>query len=293
MVDRILLYVVRRSWRCYQALSFVVESSGFRIPITNGMGLGMFDAASGIATLLRTIYARRRGVFVDIGANTGRVLLELLKIDRSIPYVGFEPLIPAACYVQRLIKENRLQKTHAIYSIALADYCGPSVIMLCDDSDVSATITSSVRPTSMYTNRATTCVSTGDIQLKQVEAIAAIKIDVEGAEPLVLNGLRETIYKHRPAIIIEVMPYSYLEDDSYDRSYFGELPQAERIRLVANRKRHMETIGAIMDSLGYKFFRVGEGGLRNAKPSDTTFADQDFLLLPEEDAASTEFVSVS
>jgi len=257
------------------------------------MGLAMFDSAPGIASLLRTIFTRRRGVFVDIGANIGRVLMELLKIDRSIPYVGFEPLLPAARYVQRLIKENGLQNTHAIYPMALADFCGTTVIMSSEDSDVSATITSAVRPTSMYSYRMPTCVSTGDVQLKEVEAIAAIKIDVEGAEPLVLNGLRETIYKHRPAIIIEVMPYSYLEDDSYDRSYFGELPQAEIRRLVTNRKQHMETIGAIMKSFGYKFFRADEGSLRNAKLSDTTFANQDFLLLPEEDTAELELASIS
>jgi len=264
-------------------VNIVVDSGSFRIPVVNGIGLTMFGDTHYVAPLLRVVYSYSDGVFVDIGANIGRVMLTLAGIDRSIPYVGFEPLSVAACYVERLIRENGLQNTHKVYPIALADYCGAATFMLNGESDVSATLTSSVRPTSMYQDRKSVCVSTGDIQLTGLDRIAAIKIDVEGAEPLVLKGLRETIRKHRPAIIIEVMPYCHLEDNSYDRSYLGELPEKERMRLITGRKQQAETLWSIMEGIGYRFFQVGRGGLRAAESCDSTLEDQDFLVLPEED----------
>gem|GEM_PF-5215471 len=251
MLNHLLFFAARNSWRCYQSLSFVVvNAGGLRIPIANGMGLGMLNAHHGVAPLVRAVYAYRSGTFVDIGANIGAVLVELTGIDRNIPYVGFEPQLQAACYVQRLIRENGLQDTHAIYPIALADYCGTSVLMSNDESDVSATLTSAIRPTSMYRNRVPISVSTGDMQLHGLERIAAIKIDAEGAEPLVLTGLRETIKKHRPAIIIEIAPYYHIEDNSYDKSYFGDLPEEERMRLVEGRKMDDDIAKAIEASVG-------------------------------------------
>jgi FkbM family methyltransferase len=286
MIERLLLSLARRSWRCYQSLNFTVEEGGVRIPVASGVGLQLIGRRHDIGPKLRVIYAARRGTFVDVGANVGAVLLELIRLDRTIAYVGFEPLLRAANYVQRLIKENALPaETHQVYSVALSDKCGRSFLMSDDETDVSATTCNYLRPNSMYRHREAISISTGDILLQDVAEIAAIKIDTEGAERLVLAGLAETIERHRPALILEVMPYYHLVDGTYDRSAFGELSAAELDRLVENRKEHIRELEALVEKLGYRFFRLKGATLHSARASDTTLSDQDFIAFPADHLA--------
>jgi hypothetical protein len=51
------------------------------------------------------------------------VFLNLLAIDRECPYIGFEPQLSAASYVQRVISGNRL-RNHSIVPVALSDRTG-------------------------------------------------------------------------------------------------------------------------------------------------------------------------
>ena len=56
----------------------------------------------------------------------------------------------------------------------------------------------------------------------EFEDLAVLKIDVQGFEPRVLDGAKETIKKHKPTIFIEVelpqlLIYGWKEDDVFDR----------------------------------------------------------------------------
>ena len=55
----------------------------------------------------------------------------------------------------------------------------------------------------------------GDSAVRElgIDSISAVKIDVEGYEPLVLTGLAETLAKHRPLIVFE---HSEANRDSYN-----------------------------------------------------------------------------
>ena len=44
--------------------------------------------------------------------------------------------------------------------------------------------------------------------------VSYVKIDVQGAEQLVLEGMRETLRKHKPAICIEIHPPSLQRFDT-------------------------------------------------------------------------------
>jgi hypothetical protein len=49
------------------------------------------------------------------------------------------------------------------------------------------------------------------INASEIAPPALVKIDVEGAEAMVLSGARETIRRHRPVIFAEVHSTSLLE----------------------------------------------------------------------------------
>ena len=44
------------------------------------------------------------------------------------------------------------------------------------------------------------------------ESLDEIKVDVQGAESFVLRGLRETLAKHRPKLVVEYHDYADLEE---------------------------------------------------------------------------------
>jgi FkbM family methyltransferase len=286
LIEKSFLQMMLRSWRCYNKLNVAITTDDFVVPIGNGVGRELFGEPHPIKAALEAIFRIRTGTFVDVGANVGHVLLTLARIDKKIPYIGFEPSLEAACHVQKLIDLNGLSATHSILPIALAESCGASILLMNDEADVSATITSEVRPPTMYRSSRPVSVSTGDIQLRDVEHIAAIKIDVEGAELQVLKGLEATLERHKPALIVEIMPTHHLENHAFNSSYFGDLPAAEIRRLIDNRQRHAETIFSNMSALGYTFFLRSEDSWQPAHPRDSTLENQDFLLIPADCSAS-------
>ncbi len=283
LLQKVLVRAARRSWRWRHAVNFIAGNAGVRVPVERGIGLDLLDREADIAPLMRLFHkAGCRGAFVDIGANIGIVMLSLVKIDRTVPYIGFEPSARAAAYIQRLIEANGLASTHSIYPVALADKCGASVLMTNGAQDVSATIDTELRPSTMYRERIAVCVSTGDLLLSDCGPIDVIKIDVEGSEVRVLGGLGRTIQRHRPALVMEIMPYRQLEEGSYAKGYFGDLTEAQRQQLVDGRRRHMDEIAAFVSGIDYQLYQMRDGVLHAACPGDSSPANQDFVALPHE-----------
>ena len=286
MVNTVLSRLVARSWpwRLRRSICVVVELDELRIPVNRGTGLHHLRGRPEIEATLRAVYRMRQGTFIDVGANIGQELLVLARLDRSIPYIGFEPLVHAAHYVQDLITENGLTDTHSVYAVALSDTVGAAKIMLNDETDVSASLSTELRPPSMYRMRIASAVTTGDIMLQGVDRIGAIKIDAEGHEQQVLRGLRQTIQRHRPIVILEIMPWSHLEQQTYDRGYFGELSDEQRHRLIANRQAHAAELERLFAEINYSLCRFDTAGVaRRVSAQESTFERQDFVAIPGED----------
>lgn len=285
LLQRSLTRVIRASWRCRRALNFVAKKGNVLIPMTNGIGLELLDLDkdAGVVPVLRHFYrAGCRGAVVDVGANIGIVLLSMLEIDPRVPYIGFEPSLQAAAYVHNLITLNHVESTHSIYPVALSDACSAAVLQANGAHDASATIDTESRPSSMYSERTSVCVSTGDILLRNIPSIDVIKIDVEGNERRVLAGLMRTIQQHRPALIVEVMPYTHLADGSYSQSYFGHLTESKCETLVHSRKQNMEEVNSFMVRNNYTLYQMHSGSLRETRLSESTLANQDFVAVPSE-----------
>ncbi len=54
----------------------------------------------------------KKGIFIDVGANTGQTLLKVLSFDRDREYLGFEPQLDCCYFIEKFIKENNLH-THS------------------------------------------------------------------------------------------------------------------------------------------------------------------------------------
>ena len=267
--DRALIAACRGSWRIYKHANFPVQVNGLRIRLLDGIGLRNLEYADPLfASIIRLAFILKPGgCAVDVGANVGRFLLNLVQFDRSVPYVGFEPLPIAAAYVRRLIADNRLTN-HQVLAIGLSDHHGSMLLHSGSEYDVSATLAPDMREET-YPIRQTVAVSTGDEQLASTP-VSLIKVDCEGAEPQVLRGLGQTIHTHRPIVLFEVMRFQHLQGQEIGRV----------------RRDSAEQLARFFRDQAYRFYHCSENGHRDGvtslDPGPEKGLDANYLAVPDE-----------
>lgn len=196
-----------------------VDMGGIRIPVIGGIGYGnMFGSEKWMRNVLELLLKRFRGCFVDVGVNVGQTLIKVKSIDREIEYIGFEPNPICVFYTERLIAANRFPHTRVIPAgvsnnneIVTLKYFGTDAV------DSAASIIDNFRPDEKVTQeKQVVVVSGGLVQIDR--KIGVVKIDVEGAELLVIEGLRAFLERDRPAVVMEILPvYSAGNKDRLSR----------------------------------------------------------------------------
>jgi hypothetical protein len=132
----------------------------------------------------------------------------------------------------------------------------------------------------MYPFQQRVATSTADIQLAGIESLSFVKIDVEGTELSVIRGMTAILERHRPPMLLEVMPYAYLLDGTYDREYFGNLGTA--------RREHSLALGTLLHEQSYVFYACSRDGyispVTTLDRGSSKDPETDFLALPSETA---------
>lgn len=193
------------------------------------------------------ILAVRDGVFIDVGVNLGQTLGSVLSIDPSRAYLGFEPQVSACFFVQKFLQDNALRQAQVL-PIGLADIDGTLRFWIRGSNDVMASLVERSGPD---IREIVIPVRRGDAILSElgVDKIAAIKIDVEGAEHAVVAGLAETLAKHRPPVVFEVLP----NFEGVERRLLSDE--------VADRQRKAaEGLAELFHGLGYRIFSLDTQG---------------------------------
>jgi FkbM family methyltransferase len=151
---------------------------------------------------LATIFAAALGPAdnaVDIGAHTGDVLSEIVRIAPHGHHIAFEPLPGLAAQLQQ-----RLPGV-CVRNVALGDVPGEvDFVHVLDRPGWSGL---KLRPTpdgpDARTEILTVTLERLDDALPDDYVPTVIKIDVEGAELGVLHGARATLALHHPLVILE------------------------------------------------------------------------------------------
>lgn len=151
-------------------------------------------------------------VFVDIGANIGWYSLKASKIVGEKGHViAFEPRLSTFLYFKKSIELNEF-KNIEVHNIALSNIAGEGTL----EWDIGINNPGSsrlVKQSSQSFSSQHVTVSTLDQILDPDREIDFIKIDVEGAEPLVFHGAASTLKRTKPMILSEISP-AYLRNVS-------------------------------------------------------------------------------
>lgn len=209
------------------------------------------DSETDVAVVMRQLL-RSPGAFIDVGANLGQTLGRVLSIDPDRRYLGFEPQVGACFYISRFLQDNDIANAQ-ILPFGLGGSTGIRKFWSQGDGDVMGSMVAH----RLGTRETLVPVRRGDDVLAEIgiETIAAIKIDVEGAELEVMQGLDRTLRQIRPPILFEVLP----NFEGHDRRRL----QPE----VAKRQSENATeIWRFLTDLNYRIYQIDPRGAEIAIP---------------------------
>lgn len=181
--------------------------------------------------------------FIDVGANSGFfTLLGATRVGPTGKVLAFEPVPVMRKRLTDNVTMNQLGNVR-IQDVALSN--APGSITLFEGPEGHKG-TSSLRPLDNAATKIEVQTRPLDAYLDELDAVKLIKIDVEGAEQLVIEGMEAVIERYHPALIIEMT-------DDYLAS-FGHGAVALATKLT---------------DCGYQMFCITPGGLSPMSPEQS------------------------
>jgi FkbM family methyltransferase len=228
-------------WRANFTVAGRLGGRPLRVPLQFGAGwehLRMTEVwlFHGIERIMRD----RPGAFIDVGVNVGHTLIKVKAIDAEREYIGFEPNPHCLRYTQQLITVNRFTRC-TVVPVGISSRTGVMKMFLNPDADPSATLVQGFREPDRYARCIVVPVFVGDEVLNTlgVQDVAVVKIDVEGGELDVVQGLERTLRRTSPYVFCEVLPV-------FD----------ERSEMGSFRLRRQSALRELLHDLGYVIFRT-------------------------------------
>jgi FkbM family methyltransferase len=147
-------------------------------------------------------------VCVDAGANLGEVSVHLAQLAGPGGKVfAFEPVASIFEQLNMNIQRNRMQAVVRPVALALAEKSGARELAFSGDDADNQGLASIVNPGALPQRATIQCVTLDDFAGSQkLTRLDLIKIDIQGAEPLMLQGARRTLSRFSPDLLIELSP---------------------------------------------------------------------------------------
>jgi FkbM family methyltransferase len=134
---------------------------------------------------------------IDVGSNDGRFLSEMVRIAPFGHHIAYEPLPP---FFAKLTKDF---PGVDVRGAALSNVNRTSEFTYVKNLPAYSGFRRRRYPTKPTIEKITVQTERLDDHLPQDYVPALIKIDVEGAEQLVIEGAMETLRRHRPIVLFE------------------------------------------------------------------------------------------
>jgi FkbM family methyltransferase len=229
---------------------------GHRVRFDPGTDIGMHLLLRGRfepeAIARCAAYVRADGVILDIGANIGVHAVQFADLVPEGKVVCFEPARATFEYLLRNVA--RLENVVPI-NAALSDAPGLLSFFVAADNAYSSLKDTQRKP--ILRRETVACFRADDLLVPLLEGarIDLVKIDVEGFERQVLEGMQAILARHRPVVFCEIFGGGHSNPD----------PQGTL---------------AYVRTLGYEPFVLDGAGLRAVATHDDRFYN--YFLIPTE-----------
>ncbi|WP_181321649.1 FkbM family methyltransferase [Pseudomonas protegens] len=159
---------------------------------------GAYDK-TGLCFIDRLLPELGSPVCIDIGANIGNHVLVISRHAGNV--FAFEPQPDVYKVLVKNLNDNEINNVRAL-PFGLSNWAGTARMSVVDSTNTGAT--SFVTQTNSVSSIEAE-LRHGDEEVKRlgISKVDFIKIDVEGLEPLVIEGLKNTITLSKPIIMIE------------------------------------------------------------------------------------------
>ncbi|MBT1702832.1 FkbM family methyltransferase [Chryseosolibacter indicus] len=263
-------------------INFKISQAGVVIPVSGGIGytnlvLGSEKWFNDLLNKLSMLEDFKDGLFVDVGTNIGQTLIKLKRVNANFRYIGFEPNPYCFHYLTTLIEANRWENCFVIPA-ALSDKNALLKLIIGNKIDAEGSIIAGLRPGKKKDKEVMINASVFDhlISTEEIKDLKIVKIDVEGAELNVLEGMRKTINMLRPVIVCEVL-HAHSKNE---------------LEIIHTRNENIE---ALLNSMRYNIYRICKSisndevrNLQRIEHFDNRVYDKssaqlcDYMFIPEE-----------
>ena len=178
-------------------------ASGYRICVSPADNLSYLlgTAEPHLQRIIRQ-YVSAGDTVYDVGANLGYVSLSLARqVGPGGHVFAFEPVPENLECLGQTIEANRLTNV-TVFDTAASNTCGQATIRMKGNSSMPSLMWYR-NDASAAAFRVRTVTIDSLVQAGKIARPGFVKIDVEGAEGLVLQGMRETIRSARPVLVLE------------------------------------------------------------------------------------------
>jgi FkbM family methyltransferase len=157
-----------------------------------------------VAEFSRVAAAAR--VVIDVGACTGFYSLLALASNPECRVIAFEPVAANRKLVELNLAANEWQNRCSLRPECVSNACGRALFHVPYSPEGVVVSSSSLNPNGfhgMHGELVETVCTTLDAAIPADTPVDLVKIDVEGFEGAVLEGMRRIVAEHSPAIILE------------------------------------------------------------------------------------------
>lgn len=150
--------------------------------------------------------ARTARGFLDVGAASGAFTLVASSVNDSLVAYAFEPLDDSYARLAEHIRVNGLSERCFPIQKALSDHVGTAEFFVPDPSVLSrdCSFLVDVREEPEWPGRRISVETTTAATIVPADVpIDLVKIDAEGAEAVILQGMEPLLVAHQPVLIIE------------------------------------------------------------------------------------------
>ena len=225
---------------------------GFRYKADLGDWLGQYVYLTGVyepptAHVISTLLSPG-DTFIDVGANSGFfTLLASRRVGPTGRVLSFEPLPSMRGRITENLSLNGMENV-TLHGVALSNTVGEVTFY---EGPQGHKGISSMRPIDEVSAILQVPTMPLDDLTDQIPSIKLIKIDVEGAEQLAIEGMQKLLAQHHPYLIIEIT-------DQYLKP-FGHSAQG---------------LSDSLCSLGYQMYKITPKGLIETSPDRAADEDQ-------------------